>query len=129
VRWIAAVATLVRGEPYQLPRLHGVHFDITRRKMAADSLRQNEHRLRMILNNALDGIVTINAEGAIADWNAEALRIFGWTKRKRWEKFCHHHHNSPELQRVEPEFSSTHAHRASSMLNRRMEITALPGRE
>jgi PAS domain S-box-containing protein len=126
VRWIAAVAAVVRDGPNQPPRLHGVHFDITRRKVAADSLRQNEHRLRMILNTALDGIVTIDAKGAIADWNAEAQRIFGWTKAealgKNFATTITTPRNSRELNRNFRQHARTGL---SSMLNRRVEITAL----
>ncbi len=36
--------------------------------------------MSIILDNAMDAIVTANAQGAITGWNAEAFRIFGWSR-------------------------------------------------
>jgi PAS domain S-box-containing protein len=52
-----------------------------------DNLRQtSEHRLQNIqeknqnlIENALDGIIGINAEGIITIWNPQAAKIFGWS--------------------------------------------------
>ena len=41
-------------------------------------LREKEARLRMILETAADGIVTINQFGAIESYNAKASQIFGY---------------------------------------------------
>ncbi len=47
----------------------------------ANAIRlSNESRLRAILDNTVDGIITINANGTIESFNAAAERIFGYSK-------------------------------------------------
>jgi PAS domain S-box-containing protein len=41
-------------------------------------LESSEERLRIIINTALDAVVTTNTEGLITNWNSEAERIFNW---------------------------------------------------
>jgi two-component system sensor histidine kinase/response regulator len=41
-------------------------------------LESSEERLRLIINTALDAVVTMNADGLITNWNSEAERTFGW---------------------------------------------------
>ena len=42
------------------------------------SLRENESRTRLIIDTALDAIVTMDREGTITEWNAQAELLFGW---------------------------------------------------
>jgi two-component system sensor histidine kinase/response regulator len=42
-------------------------------------LETSEERLRLIINTAMDAVVTMNAEGLITNWNSEAERMFGWS--------------------------------------------------
>ncbi|MBI2946119.1 MAG: PAS domain S-box protein, partial [Verrucomicrobia bacterium] len=44
------------------------------------ALRESEQRVRLILDTALDGVITINEQGAVTSWNKEAEKIFGWTR-------------------------------------------------
>jgi PAS domain S-box-containing protein len=44
------------------------------------ALTANEHRLRAVLNSTMTGVIVINAEGKIIDWNARAETMFGWSK-------------------------------------------------
>jgi two-component system, sensor histidine kinase and response regulator len=46
------------------------------------ALESSEERLRLIINTALDAVITLNAEGRITNWNSEADRIFGWPARE-----------------------------------------------
>jgi len=50
------------------------------RREAEALLVESEERLRAIFDTALDAIVTINAEGKITGWNAQAEAIFGWPR-------------------------------------------------
>jgi PAS domain S-box-containing protein len=43
----------------------------------ASHLAKSEQRTRLILDNALDAVITMSASGAISDWNAQAERMFG----------------------------------------------------
>jgi len=42
------------------------------------SLRENESRTRLIIDTALDAIVTMDRDGTITEWNAQAELLFGW---------------------------------------------------
>src|SRR6267378_3422094 len=46
------------------------------------ALRESEERVRAVLNSALSAVLVIDAEGKIADWNARAEKMFGWTRRE-----------------------------------------------
>jgi PAS domain S-box-containing protein len=49
------------------------------RRRAEAEVRASEFRLRSILDGALDGIVTMSAEGRVTSWNPAAEAIFGHT--------------------------------------------------
>ena len=42
------------------------------------ALRENESRTRLIIDTALDAIVTMDPDGIITEWNAQAELLFGW---------------------------------------------------
>jgi two-component system sensor kinase FixL len=101
-------------------------IDITERKHAELAVRQSEERLRLVIDTALDAVITIDAHGAITHWNAEAEKIFGWTKaeatgRKLSEIII------PLQHRAAHERGLRHYHDtgAGPMLGKRIEITAL----
>ncbi len=47
---------------------------------AVEETRKSEHRVRAIIDTALDAFVGVDAEGLITDWNPRAEEIFGWTR-------------------------------------------------
>jgi PAS domain S-box-containing protein len=53
--------------------------DITERKKAQEALRQSEERNRLVVDTALDSVITIDVQGFITSWNAQAEVAFGWT--------------------------------------------------
>ena len=55
----------------------------SREQQTEDLLRdfqEREQRIRSILETALDAVVTMNPAGEITGWNAEAEKIFGWSR-------------------------------------------------
>lgn len=55
---------------------------VRERTAAGERLRESDERTRLILETALDGVITMNAAGIITDWNSQAERIFGWTRQE-----------------------------------------------
>ncbi|MEZ0541719.1 PAS domain S-box protein [Fibrella arboris] len=54
------------------------YTNITERKRSQDALEQSELKNRLIMNAALDAIITIDIAGFITFWNPQAEHIFGW---------------------------------------------------
>jgi PAS domain S-box-containing protein len=52
---------------------------IEERQQAELALRQSEQRNRLILDSALDAMISIDGEGCVLDWNAQAQSLFGWS--------------------------------------------------
>ncbi|RYZ87696.1 MAG: PAS domain S-box protein, partial [Proteobacteria bacterium] len=54
------------------------YTDITERKRSQDAIEQSELKNRLIMNAALDAIITIDMAGLITFWNPQAEHVFGW---------------------------------------------------
>ncbi len=80
--WIGDDAVVVSDPAGQSSFLHGVLYDISDRRRAEEAVRESEHRLRMILDTALDAVVTIDAAGIITGWNKQAESLFGWDREE-----------------------------------------------
>ena len=65
------------GEPLCM---QGYILDITERKEREAAIRRSDARTRAMLDAALDGVVTIDHEGAILEFNPAAERIFGYAR-------------------------------------------------
>ncbi|HEU5134401.1 MAG TPA: PAS domain S-box protein [Steroidobacteraceae bacterium] len=50
------------------------------RRSAERALRLSEERNQLIVETALDGVVTIDYRGIVTGWNSHAERLFGWTR-------------------------------------------------
>jgi PAS domain S-box-containing protein len=58
----------------------GTIVDITERKKAELSLRASQERLKAVVDAALDGIILMDHEGRIVDFNPAAEQIFGYSR-------------------------------------------------
>lgn len=57
----------------------GMDRDITARKMAEEKAQENQARIKAVVDNAVDGIITIGEDGLIESFNPAAEKIFGFT--------------------------------------------------
>lgn len=91
-----------------------------------ESLRRADEKTRLIVDTALDAVVTMDADGIIGSWNEQAAVIFGWSQAeaigKRMSELI-----IPEELRAAHEHGLRHflAKGDGPILRRRVEITAL----
>lgn len=78
VVWVRNHAALVRGGPGSLTVAQGVLYDITDSKYAEEALRSSEARFRSLLENAPEGVLTVDSDGIIVFVNRESERLFGY---------------------------------------------------
>jgi PAS domain S-box-containing protein len=96
------------------------------RKRAEEALRQNEERTRLIVESALDAVITMNTQGLITGWNPQAETIFGWSRED-----AIHRRLAETI--IPPQYREAHhqglqhflATGEGPVLNKRIEITAL----
>jgi PAS domain S-box-containing protein len=84
IAWIQSLGRADRGPDGQLTRLTGLELDITERRRVEEALqaRRDEERdreLRLLLETAAQGIVSVDAEGRIVTANRALEAMFGWT--------------------------------------------------
>jgi PAS domain S-box-containing protein len=91
-----------------------------------EALRSTEVRTRLILENALDAVITIDQRGLITDWNPQAETTFGWSRQEAIGQFL--------AEMIIPsQYRQAHQHGLQrflvtgegSVLNKRIEIVAL----
>lgn len=51
-----------------------------RRRAAERALRLSEERNQLIVETALDAVITMNSKGVVTGWNTQAEKTFGWTR-------------------------------------------------
>ncbi|MFQ5873894.1 MAG: PAS domain S-box protein, partial [Dehalococcoidia bacterium] len=59
-----------------------LNAEVGERRRAEDALRWSEERHRRIIETAHDAFVSIDSNGSITDWNAQAEMIFGWPRQE-----------------------------------------------
>ena len=77
--WVAIEVQPIFDETGRLTNYMAIESDITERKWAETALRGSQARINAVLQNAADGIVTLNARGRVEYFNASAARIFGFS--------------------------------------------------
>ncbi|HET7084534.1 MAG TPA: PAS domain S-box protein [Rhizomicrobium sp.] len=65
------------GRPYAT---FGISSDITDRMRSQKALAASEEQTRLIVETALDAVVSIDRNGIITGWNSQAEKIFGWPR-------------------------------------------------
>ncbi|KAF0103837.1 MAG: PAS/PAC sensor hybrid histidine kinase [bacterium] len=76
--WISLSVDPLRDEVGQIQGYIGIETDISARKAAQAALEVGARHTQAVLDNVLDGIITIDGRGIIASFNLAAERIFGY---------------------------------------------------
>ncbi len=77
-RWILNPLRIVIDADGVAQEIVGTFIDVTENRAMRVALIEREQQLHAILNNAPDGIITINQEGRIKSFNVSAEAIFGY---------------------------------------------------
>jgi len=78
--WVRANGRVMSRDAQGRPqRLVGTNLDISPAKRAEQTLQAQAQHTQAILDNMVDGVITIDAQGNIASFNASACRMFGYT--------------------------------------------------
>ena len=78
LRWVYERGMAVLNEDGGVRHLSGFIHDITDRKLAERTLQESALHTQTILDNVVDGIITIDAVGTVGSFNRSAERIFGY---------------------------------------------------
>jgi PAS domain S-box-containing protein len=106
--------------------LLSVGQDITDNKRVQAALAEQEAHTRLIVDNALDAVITIDTAGIIRGWNPQAEIIFGWTKdevmgRELADTLIPPHYRQGHRRGLQRYLETGEG----PVLNRRIELTAL----
>lgn len=78
--WVRDMVSVTRDEDSY--RLRGVIIDLTERKQAEMELRESNSRIHGIVDNVVNGIVTIDEQGIIESFNSAARTMFGYSEEE-----------------------------------------------
>lgn len=81
-RWVEIRVNFLRDTDGKPAGVVGVARDITERRRAYETLRENEERYRTLVESARDAIVCTDSRGNIVSWNAGAQAIFGYREEE-----------------------------------------------
>ena len=80
VHWLLERGRTLYDENGRPKRMVGVILDMTSSRQAETSLRASELFKSAMLAASLDGIITINQDSRIIEWNSAAEAIFGYSR-------------------------------------------------
>jgi len=79
IGWQEWVDQAIHDETGQIIEFQSVGRDITERVKAEDALRESEERLRIFVQQNIDGIILVNPEGVVAEWNYNMEKLSGFS--------------------------------------------------
>src|SRR5690606_22201000 len=80
--WALETIAPIRNATGNPTHFLAIQQDITERKRVEAALRESEAQTRLIIQNALDAIILMDADELITDWNPQAEKIFGWDRQE-----------------------------------------------
>jgi PAS domain S-box-containing protein len=78
-RWHLNRAVAWYGADRNVQRFVGTSTDIEELKQSQEDLQRAEERTSLIIDTALDAVITMNAGGMITSWNGQAALMFGYS--------------------------------------------------
>ncbi|WP_052501662.1 PAS domain S-box protein [Thiomicrospira microaerophila] len=81
-RWFYDFTKLVRNADGQLKAIRGYMFDQTEIKKIEQTLKEQSARTKAILDNMVDGLLTMDVAGRIESSNPAAEQIFGYQQQE-----------------------------------------------
>ncbi|MGO9339193.1 MAG: PAS domain S-box protein [Terracidiphilus sp.] len=125
-RWHLNRAVVLRDAEGRILKFVGTSTDIEDVKQSQENARRTEERTGMIVDTALDAVITIDSQGTTTSWNKQAESVFGWSSS---EAIGRHMSDLiiPEQQRATHERGLRHflATGEGPFLRRRIEVTAV----
>lgn len=125
-RWYLNRAVALRDADGKVVKFVGTSTDIEDLKLSQEELRRTEERTRLIVDTALDAVVTMDTSGTTTSWNKQAEATFGWSSdeavgRRLSELIV------PPSQRTSHERGVQHflATGEGPLMQRRIEVTAM----
>ena len=68
--------------------LDALKNEVAHRARVEEAIRDNEWRMRMIIESSYDAFVAIDSNGIITDWNQQAESTFGWGRQEAVGAVC-----------------------------------------
>ncbi|MFA6117494.1 MAG: PAS domain S-box protein [Sphingomonas sp.] len=75
-----SVKSPLRDDSGQVYAVFGISTDITERRRAEEALLASEQRNRLVVESALDAVISIDRAGLVTGWNPQAESTFGWNR-------------------------------------------------
>jgi two-component system sensor kinase FixL len=121
-------SALYRGGEYIGSR--DILRDITEREHLENERRLSEEKLRLIIDTALDAVITMNSRGQITEWNKNAHLMFGFTYdqvigKRLSDHIIPHQYREAHSQGMKYYFATGEG----PVLGKRIEITAIDNEE
>lgn len=103
--WLETHAVPLRDETGDVTALLGITRDVTDRKRADEALRQSEANLRMLFDQATDGVFVTDPAGVLTDANCAACAMTGYTRAELVQRAVSDLVHPDEVPRVGPEIA------------------------